>query len=416
MKYVNKCILIFLLLLSFQTFSQKGTDKLKKEQERLEKNISNTKNLLEKTKSSAEATLNELKLIDNQVKFREQLLLNFDNQIKSTELKIEQKTLQIEQLENKLISLKEQYKQLTIYAYKKRSKSGKLMFIFSSKSYYEALKRKKYLDKVAEIQKKQKLIILQHKKLILEQKTALIQDKNYKEKVAEEKRKEKQEILKDKDKQIITLTKLKSEEEKLLAKLQIDEAQRLSIKKQIDAAIEKELATKKKANTKSNTKTTNTEKNAENVTFIEPKELELNNSFESNKGRLPWPVSSGSITEGYGKNPHPTIPNVYTNNNGIDISAAKGAQVRAVFEGEVTSVFSIPGAGKVIIIKHGNYRTVYSNLQESYVTVGTKVNTKQAIGSLLVSESESVSVSHFEIHQVVGSNVNRMNPSLWISR
>jgi murein DD-endopeptidase MepM/ murein hydrolase activator NlpD len=99
----------------------------------------------------------------------------------------------------------------------------------------------------------------------------------------------------------------------------------------------------------------------------------------------------------------------------VDISAPKGAQVRCVYEGEVTSVFSIPGAGKVVIVKHGNYRTVYSNLQDVYVAIGAKVNTKQALGSLLAIDGENLSVAHFEIHQVLDGQVNRMNPGLWIA-
>ena len=109
------------------------------------------------------------------------------------------------------------------------------------------------------------------------------------------------------------------------------------------------------------------------------------------------------------------MDNVYTNNSGIDISAPKSAQVRSVFEGEVTSVLNIPGAGKVVIIKHGNYRTVYTNLQNTYVTAGTKVSTKQSIGSLMISPNSSVSVAHFEIHQVVGNSVQCVNPALWVA-
>lgn len=141
----------------------------------------------------------------------------------------------------------------------------------------------------------------------------------------------------------------------------------------------------------------------------------LSKDFEGNKGKLPWPVAKGTITEGFGKNAHPTLKNVYTNNRGIDISAGKNAQVRAVFDGEVTSVLNIPGAGKVVIIKHGNYRTVYSNLQETYVSTGTKVTTKKIIGSLLSKSGETVSTVHFEIHKVSGSNVVCLNPSLWVA-
>ncbi|MFN5415738.1 MAG: murein hydrolase activator EnvC family protein [Flavobacteriia bacterium] len=428
MKNVSKHIVLVILFI-FPTIllAQSSTDKLKKERDRLEKNISNTKSLLEKTKSTTEVTLNELKLIDNQVKFREELLQNFDNQIRGTELKIEQKNMQIEELETKLKSLKIQYKKLVIYAYKKRSKAGQMMFLFSSTSYYEALKRKKYLDKIAEIQRKQKLIILQHKKLIAREKGELVEEKTYKEKIADEKRVEKDEILKDKDKQAKTLTKLKQEESKLIAQMKKDELKKQEIKRKIDQIIQADIAknsakTSKTAKTSksgdkkpksgttsgSNTKT----KPDKEITFSEPKDVALNSNFESNKGKLPWPVTTGSITEGFGKNAHPSIPNIFTNNNGVDFSTNKGAQVRAVFEGEVTTVINIVGAGKTIIIKHGNYRTVYSNLQDVYVTKGDKVNTKQSIGSLLPPDSGSLSVLHFEVRQ----DVTVLNPSLWITR
>jgi murein DD-endopeptidase MepM/ murein hydrolase activator NlpD len=129
---------------------------------------------------------------------------------------------------------------------------------------------------------------------------------------------------------------------------------------------------------------------------------------------LPWPVDNGSVTERFGRNYHPTLSGVEWNNNGIDITCSRGSKVRAVFEGEVTTVFSVAGAGKVVIIKHGAYRTVYGNLSETFVGVGSKVSTKQAIGTLL--NDSGVSVCHFEVHQVVGASPVTLNPSLWIGR
>ena len=137
-------------------------------------------------------------------------------------------------------------------------------------------------------------------------------------------------------------------------------------------------------------------------------------SFEANRGRLPWPVDNGSITERFGRNFHPTLSGVEWNNNGIDITCNRGSKVRAVFEGEVTTVFSVQGAGKVVIVKHGAYRTVYGNLAETFVSVGSKVSTKQAIGTLL--NDGGVSVCHFEVHQVYGGNVQSLNPVIWITR
>ena len=220
----------------------------------------------------------------------------------------------------------------------------------------------------------------------------------------------------------------------MVSQLKADEKKKAVLKQKINAAIQSEIAAaeakRKKAEaaaakkksaggTASTTSTATKPETAPdkviNVTVETKETAALSKSFEGNKGKLPWPVDKGSLTEGFGKNAHPTLDNVFTNNNGIDISSPKNSQVRAVFEGEVTSVLSIPGAGKVVIIKHGNYRTVYSNLQDTYVKTGSKVSTKQAIGSLLVSDGASVSVAHFEIHQVVGTLVQCLNPSLWVS-
>jgi septal ring factor EnvC (AmiA/AmiB activator) len=435
MKYVNKLLLMLFVFAGTSVLAQKNSDKLRKEQESLEKSIQNTKSLLSKAKSSSEATLNELKVIDNQVKYREALLNNFDNQIRGAELKIEQKDQQIVQLEEKLIRLKAQYRKLILYAYKHRSRQGQMMYIFSASTYYEALKRNKYLEKIAEIQNKQRLIILQHQGLISSEKKSLETEKQRKLRIANEKRREKEEILKDKNKQQETFDKLKGEEATLMASLQEEERKKAVLKQKIKEAIDKEIAAaekvrkekeKKEAAERARNKPKGTTKEPvaatekpetvkKELTLSETKEVALNKGFEANKGRLPWPVDKGTITEGYGKHAHPTLPNVTTNNNGVDISAPKSAQVRAVFEGEVTSVLSIPGAGKVVIIRHGNYRTVYSNLQESYVSVGTKVSTKQAIGSLLPIDGETLSVAHFEIHQVADGQVVRINPSLWIT-
>ena len=451
MKFVIKyLILVFIFFFSKVSFSQKTSEKLKREQEKLEKSISVTKSLLRKTKKNSQATISELRVLENQLKHREELLSNFEDQIKDAEIQIEEKTQQIDDLEKKLKLLVFQYKHLLIYAYKHRSKSGQWMYIFSAKSYNEALKRKKYLEKVAELQRKQKRLIEQHQILISKEKIEIESEKKEKEIIADEKRKEKENLEIDKRTKETNLSKLKKEETRLAAEMKLSENKKIILKQRIREAINAEIAAdearrkareekeRKKqekerlAKNNTSTSTSNTTKSISKTTTItedepeetvkrpltitETKEVALNQSFESNRGRLPWPVSSGTITEGYGKNPHPKIKNLYTNNNGIDISTNRGSSVRAVFEGEVTSVLSIPGAGKVVIIKHGNYRTVYSNLQDVNVGVGSRVKTKQSIGSLLPDDDDVLSVSHFEIHQVSNGQINRMNPTNWIAR
>ena len=184
-------LLTFFLGIHSAGWSQKNSEKLRKEQERLEKSISVTKGLLKKAKLNTEATLSELRVLENQVKYREELLKNFDSQIRSTELKIDQKKQQIIDLEEKLQHLIYQYKELLLYAYKHRSKEGQWMYIFAAKNYNEAVKRKKYLIKIAELQRKQKQIIVQHQRLISNEKTELEKENQSKISIAEQKKIEK---------------------------------------------------------------------------------------------------------------------------------------------------------------------------------------------------------------------------------
>lgn len=423
------CCLVFL----GSAWSQKKSDQLQAEQNKLEKKLSTTKSLLDKVKKGTQNSLSELKLIESQVRDREELVQNVDNQIRGAELTISSKDKEVKLLQKKVLTLKEQYRRLLIYAYKHRNKYGKMMYIFSSSNYFEAVKRNNYLRRVSDIQRKQFKLIKQSQRFIKTEITSIKTEKEKKEELLALKIEEKNKMLSDKEKKQQALNKLKKDEAKLLADLKTAERQKTELKRRIKQAIEKEIAEAEakarkeqqrqeaKATASGNNTTTSATTSAKptekKLVITETKEsAALSKNFESNRGRLPWPVLKGSIVEGYGKNPHPTIPNVYTNNNGIDIGAPRNTQVRAVFQGEVTSVLNIPGAGKVIIIKHGNYRTVYSNLQDVYVSVGTSVGTKQAIGSLLSDSDGGLSTAHFEIHQVINGTVQRINPTLWLAQ
>ena len=143
--------------------------------------------------------------------------------------------------------------------------------------------------------------------------------------------------------------------------------------------------------------------------------MELSKSFKNNKGRLCWPVERGEISSRYGKHQHHLVNTATVENNGIDIITTKNANVRAIFGGKVTSVLIIPGAGKVVMISHGEYRTVYANLQEVFINKGDVITAKQNIGKLLINE-DSASESHLEIWKIASSGMNTVNPSLWLSK
>jgi septal ring factor EnvC (AmiA/AmiB activator) len=428
----NVINLLLFLSLTWLSFAQQDQKQLKREQQKLEKRISNTKKLLSKVKNNSQASLNEIRLIENQIKSREALVNLFDNQVRTAEMKIAQKKIEIKRLRTKLSSLKEQYRKMFLYAYKHRGNYNKVMYLLASSDYNEALRRNRYLKKVATVQRKQAALIKQHQQLIYKEINQIDQEKQIKQQALLEKQNERHLIEKDKVKKEKSYQKFKKEEQALVSQLKEDERKKIQLKKQIDAAIRADIAkeqareaARKAEQVKKQEKTPTTAPTNSPATAATPapkrvatpvstEGAAIGKSFETNRGRLPWPVDNGSVTEKFGRNYHPTLSGIEWNNNGIDITCNKGSRVRAVFEGEVTTVFSVPGAGKVVIVKHGAYRTVYGNLAETFVGVGSKVSTKQAIGTLL--NDDGVSVCHFEVHQVVGVNPITLNPSLWIGR
>jgi murein hydrolase activator len=429
----NVINLLLFLSLNWLSFAQQDQKQLKREQQKLEKRISNTKKLLGKVKNNSQASLNEIRLIENQIKSREALVNLFDNQVRTAEMKIVQKKIEIKRLRTKLSTLKQQYRKMFLYAYKHRGNYNKVMYLLASSDYNEALRRNRYLKKVAKVQRKQAALIKQHQQLIYKEINQIDKEKQIKQQALFEKQNERQLIEKDKVKKEKSYQKFKKEEQALVSQLKQDERKKIQLKKQIDAAIRADIAkeqareaARKAEQAKKREKTPNaTDPTSSSTTAAKPdpkrvatpvsiEGAAIGKSFETNRGRLPWPVDNGSVTEKFGRNYHPTLSGIEWNNNGIDITCNTGSRVRAVFEGEVTTVFSVPGAGKVVIVKHGAYRTVYGNLAETFVGVGSKVSTKQAIGTLL--NDNGVSVCHFEVHQVVGVNPVTLNPSLWIGR
>lgn len=429
----NVINLLLFLSLNWLSFAQQDQKQLKREQQKLEKRISNTKKLLNKVKNNSQASLNEIRLIENQIKSREALVNLFDNQVRTAEMKIVQKKIEIKRLRTKLSTLKQQYRKMFLYAYKHRGNYNKVMYLLASSDYNEALRRNRYLKKVAKVQRKQAALIKQHQQLIYKEINQIDKEKQIKQQALFEKQNERQLIEKDKVKKEKSYQKFKKEEQALVSQLKQDERKKIQLKKQIDAAIRADIAkeqareaARKAEQAKKREKTPNaTDPTSSSTTAAKPdpkrvatpvsiEGAAIGKSFETNRGRLPWPVDNGSVTEKFGRNYHPTLSGIEWNNNGIDITCNTGSRVRAVFEGEVTTVFSVPGAGKVVIVKHGAYRTVYGNLAETFVGVGSKVSTKQAIGTLL--NDNGVSVCHFEVHQVVGVNPVTLNPSLWIGR
>jgi len=401
LKVMSRIIIILLLFfICGQSFGQKKSEHLKQKERQLRLKIKTTKELIKKTRNSEQLTLTEIGIIQHQIAYREELIANYNYQLRRLDIQVKDINKQIVSINNNIKMLKQEYEKMLLYAYKNRNTDYSYLYIISAKTFSEAFHRMKYIQHYSDYRLAQiHRILLTQKEL--EKKIDEIEIKiANKEKLTTKQKIEKQDYLTDKDSHHKSLFKLKQNEEKLKSQLAAQKLKKRKLASAIRKAIEDEIAaaTKKSGSTFS----------------LTPDAISLSKNFTSNKGKLPWPVERGEITGRYGKHKHNIVTTATIDNNGIDITTEKNAKVRAVFNGKVTSVLIIPGAGKVVMISHGSYRTVYANLKNVYVKKGDKIKTKQNIGELLEVEKSSVSQAHFEIWNISSSSMKTENPSYWI--
>jgi septal ring factor EnvC (AmiA/AmiB activator) len=429
---------LFVFLLFMGQVKAQSKKELEKKKSQLQSEIKVTNQLLNETKKNKRISLNQLVTLNKKIGIREELINTIGTEINLLGNQINDNQQRIYYLQNELEKLKKEYASMIYYAYKNQSNYDKLMFVFSAQDFNQAFKRLKYFQQYSDFRKNQAALIDSTKKKIYEENANLQEKKQDKNKLLLNEEDEKQTLTKEKQEKEKVLTQLQSKEKQLkkeLAKKQSD-ANKLNaaIKKIIDDELkrvreeareaakakrkkEKEaaIAAAKKENKTAVTKTIKeeereTEKEVEEAELkLTPEAQKLSNSFAANKAKLPWPVAEGIISSSFGEHEHPVLKGIKVKNNGIDISTKNSAPTRAVFDGVVTGVISIPGAGKAVIIRHGEYLTVYSNLSSVSVGKGDKVKTKQQIGIVLDGE-EDRSEMHFEIWK--GSIL--LNPAQWI--
>ena len=397
----NQLILFLLILIPFSVFGQKKSDLLKKQERALIKKIENTKALISETKATKKLTISELYIINKQIKYREKLISNYNFQLRKIDENINEINRQINSLTNTDKILKEEYSKMLVYAFKNRDPNYKYLYIISAKTFTEAFHRMKYIQHYSDYRLKQVERIKKTQEELLAKKNLLKEEKERKNLIVNSKKIEKTNYMSDKSSQMASLTQLKQNEAQLAKNLAEDNRKRKEIAIAVKKAIESEI---KKA-TKPN----------ESKFSLTPEGIAMSKNFNNNKGRLFWPVERGEITSSYGKHRHHLVSTATVDNNGVDITTTKNALVRAVFNGKVTSVLIIPGAGKVVMISHGEYRTVYANLQEVFVNKGDQVKSKENIGKLLIKDA-GISEAHFEIWRINSSGMNTVNPSLWLSK
>jgi len=400
-------IFIFLLFAFLPGFSQKDRAALERDKKKLEEEIDYTNQLLEQTQQTKKTSLNEVVILNKKINKREQLISTISGQISLAEKQIMLAQDTIAMLQNDLQNLKDEYARMIYYSYKNRNLYERLGFIFAAEDFNQAYQRLKYFQYYNEYRRQQALLI-QIKQKQLELKTeslqAVVDDKNA---LLSAEERQKQQLTTELDAKNKTVKSLSKKEKELQKTLKEKEAAARKLQEAIREIIAEEIRLANERAAKTGGVSTQA-----GLFALTPAEKQLSDDFMGNRGGLPWPVEQGIISSTFGEHPHPVLKNVKVKNNGIDLMTGTGAEARAVFSGEVTRVMNVPNNNNVVIIRHGEFLTVYSNLDKVYVKIGDKVTTKQKIGTIFTSKTDSRTELHFEVWQ----SKTLLNPEEWLAR
>jgi len=405
-------VFFFLCLLSFSAISQTKED-LKKQKSSIEKEINYTTELLNKTKVNKTKSLSYLKALDKQINNKEYLLQTLNIEISLLNKQIRKTEQLIIKIEESIVSeqknlrlLKKEYEKMILACFKNKGNRNNLIFIISAEDFNQAYKRVIYLKQYTSFRKNQINKITESQKGFEIKKI----DLNYQKNQLTFESTSKKELISTKKNELNTINNAKLEKEELANKL--SKSERI-FKKQLQKKQKRAKALEDKSQKiiEEEIRKAREEAEKKNKGFsLTPEAMALSKEFNSNKGKLPWPLVKGVIVQGYGRQKHIVFSGVETFNNGIDIATDRNANVRAIFDGTVSRIFFIKGEGKAILMNHGEYFSVYSGLKEVNVKAGDQLLAKEKIGVVLTQEIEEKTELHFEIWKGYDKN----DPSKWL--
>lgn len=387
-------ISVFLLcsLFVLPIFGENVKD-LQKKQKKLQQEIEQTNKMLKQTKKDETATMNKLQLLGENIKNQKKLIRTLDSEITALNREMNELTSTRDSLQEVLEQHKDDYAQMVRQSHYARLQQSPLLFLLSSDSFQQLSRRARYLQEFARYRQNQVHRIEDTQAEIDTQNELLQANKTDKQKALNSRKREQENLKRDERKQQNMLNQLKTKEKDLSKQIKQKQKKVDELNKKIDDMVRKQ-----------------TEK-ASKTTLTKEQQL-IAGGFEANKGRLPWPVEKGMISGHFGKQQHPVYSQVTIDNKGIYLQTTAGAKARAVYKGEVTSCFMVGGT-YAVIIQHGNYRTVYSNLSKLSVKQGDKIETKQAIGTIFTdAEQDQKTELYFQIYK----DKNILNPEVWIAK
>ena len=405
MRSAARLLSILFLLSSFNALAQKSTARQKElevQKQRLTSEIKQINTLLFKNTKKKKDVLSEVEDLNLKIAVRSQLVNVNNQQANLLTRQISVNERDIGNLRKELTALKKDYAEMIRKSYKSKSSQNRLMFLFSSESFLQAYKRIQYMKQYASFRKKQGDEIAAKTTTLQTLNTTLINQKRKKEALVSENRKVQQTLEGERKLQEVLIRSLKKRASSLASSIKQKQKKAAAIDREIERLIREAIAASNKAAGKKSSK----------AFALTPEARLLAKNFTANKGRLPWPVEKGVVTQRFGTQPHPVVRTTMIKSNGVTIATSPNAIARAVFEGEVMTILSFKGSNPTVLIKHGNYITTYKNIGKLYVKKGDKVKAKQAIGEIFTHPQTGKTILQFSVF----NEFTPQDPKSWIYR
>jgi septal ring factor EnvC (AmiA/AmiB activator) len=401
--------LCFFIAFSIDLSAQKSKKQLEKEKKENLRKLQQNAEILKEVKKEKKVSLSQLSLLKQQAKLKERSINGIQEELGFIQSDIQNLQSEEQKLALNLVNIKKEYAAM-IYAASKASVRDQLMFLFASETFNQFLLRLQYLRFYAKARRQQADKIREVSLSIVSKKVKLAEVKQGKEVLLTHEEQEKKQLENLKEDQKKVVNELAQREEDLKEKINNQKAAVARLERLISdlvkAAIKKSRVTVGPPNPKED------DEDIEQKMVLTPEGKLISKSFAGNKNRLAWPVQNGFISGGFGRHEHPVLKRIYVDNLGVDISTKVGEKVRSVFEGTVGLVGQVPGMdGQIIMVRHGEYFTVYSGLKNIMVSTGDKVKMKQVLGEV-VKDDESGAVLQFQIWK----NNRRMDPEDWLAK
>jgi len=405
--HYKKSFLTILLSLCFlaiapKVFGQTKDQKaLEAKKSALEKEIKEMNRLLSVKKRERGAVLEDLETANKKIKVREQLIRLTNQQANLLTRQISANQKEVKDQQKALTALKKEYAQMIQKSYLHRAQENRLLFLLSSKNFYMAYKRLQYLKQYQAYRKRQGEGITIQTKALEEKISSLNRQRKAKEALVLSNKAAKKQLLSEKQEKAKVLKNIRQNERKYTAAIRKKQKEAKDLENRIEALIKAAIAA-------ANKKAKSVKGGASFL--LTPEAKRVANNFTANKGKLIWPLEKGLLKRGYGVYSDPVYPGIKHQNNGVTIVTEKGAQARAIFEGEVIAIMAVPGGNLGVQIKHGNFISTYYNLKTLGVKKGDLVKEKQSLGEIATNDTEGQTVLKFYLYQ----NSTRLNPQEWV--